>query len=87
MKLLVCTQLRHAPNPHSCGNGGGVEIAARLETALQQAGLDVVVERSTCMSLCVNGPNVRLLPEGKSWQRVDRQKIDEILAFVQGLQR
>ena len=84
MKILVCTQQRHAPNPHSCGNGGGIEIATRLEEAIRQAGLDVVVERSACMSMCVNGPNIRLIPEGKNWHRVDMQKIDGILDFLQG---
>ena len=87
MKLLVCTQERHAPNPHSCANGGGLSIAIRLEEVIGLAGLEVTVERSSCMSMCVNGPNIRLLPEGKNWHRVDMQKIDEILEFVQGIQR
>lgn len=84
MKLLVCTQQRHAPNPHSCGNGGSTAIAKHLEDAIRQAGLEVIVERSACMSMCVNGPNIRLLPVGKTWHRVDPQKIDEIVAFLQG---
>lgn len=64
-----------------------MEIAALLAEAIQQAGLDIIVEQSACLSMCINGPNIRLLPEGKNWQRVDMQKIDEILAFVQGLHR
>lgn len=81
MKLLVCTQLRHTPNPHSCGNSGSPATAARLEEAVRQAGLPVVVERSPCMSMCVNGPNVRLLPAGKTWHRVNEKAIDEIVTY------
>lgn len=84
MKLLVCTHQRHAPNPHSCGNGGGNEIASRLEEAIDQAGLDTLVLRSPCMSMCAQGPNVHLLPTGKTWHQVDRRKIDEIVDFLQG---
>jgi (2Fe-2S) ferredoxin len=78
-KLLICTQQRHAPNLHSCGNGGGIDVATRLENAIRQAGLDVSIERTTCMSKCASGPNVKLLPEGTVWERVDLQKVNEIL--------
>lgn len=81
-KLFVCTQLRHAPNPHSCGNSGSDEIATRLEQAIRQSGLAVEVERTSCMSMCVNGPNVRLLPTGKNWHRVDAKAVDEIVVFL-----
>jgi len=85
MKLLACTHIRHAPNPHSCGNGGGLEIVTQLADAVRIAGLDVIVEQTACMGMCVNGPTVRLLPDGKNWHRVDMQKIGEILEFVKQL--
>jgi len=81
MKLFVCTQLRHPPNPHSCGNSGSHTMAMRLEEAMRQAGLSVAVERTSCMSMCINGPNVRLLPAGKTWHRVDDMAVGEIVAF------
>lgn len=84
MKLLVCTQQRYAPNPHSCGVGN-IELVTMLRQAIRQAGLDVVVEPTSCMSMCANGPNVRLLPEGKNWHHVDLQKTDEIIRFLQGI--
>ena len=83
MKLLVCTQKRHAPNPHSCGNSGSESLADLLENALLAAGMEFTVERSPCMSMCVNGPNIRLLPEGKNWHRVGTREVDEIVAYLQ----
>ena len=64
-----------------------MEIASRLEIAIAQTGLNLTVERIACMSMCVNGPNVRLLPIGKNWHQVDRHKIGDIIDFVHGLQR
>lgn len=81
-KLIVCTQLRHAPNPHSCGNSGSHEIATRLEQAIRQSGLAVKVERTSCMSMCVKGPNVRLLPAGMNWHEVDVKTVEKIIAFL-----
>lgn len=80
-KLLVCTQLRHPPNPHSCGNSGSHALIPQLEQALQKAGVSIVVEASACMSMCIKGPNVRLLPAGKTWHQVNDQAVDEIVAF------
>jgi (2Fe-2S) ferredoxin len=84
MKILICTNQRHAPNPHSCGNSRSIEMASRLEDGIRQAGLDISVERVACLSMCANGPNISLMPDGKTWQRVDMQKIDEILDFLRG---
>lgn len=81
-KLFVCTQLRHAPNPHSCGNSGSNEIATRLEQAIRQSGLAIEVERTACMSMCVKGPNIRLFPAGKNWHQVDVKAVDEIVVFL-----
>lgn len=82
-KLIVCINRRHAPNPHSCGNNGGIEIAATLEERLNVQGLDIPVERIACMSMCANGPNVQLQPDGRNWQRVGAAEVDEILQLLQ----
>lgn len=82
MKLIVCTMQRHAPNPHSCGNSGGLEIAQRLEQAIAEQGLLVSLERVRCLSLCQKGPNVQLLPEGKNWHGVDQGKVGEIVDYL-----
>lgn len=81
--LLVCVQKRHPPNPHSCGNSGSEALVTKLRHALEKAGVAVEVEASYCMSLCAVGPNVRLLPEGKTWHRMDEGRVDEIVAYCQ----
>lgn len=82
MKLMVCTLQRHAPNPHSCGNGGGVEIAAQLEREIAESGLLVQVERIACLGMCLKGPNVQLLPEGRNWHAVHLGHVGEIVACL-----
>lgn len=78
--LLVCIQKRYPPNPHSCGNSGSEALVSTLKQALEEAGAAVKVEASHCMSLCAAGPNVRLLPEGKTWHRVSVGCLGEIVA-------
>lgn len=82
MKLIVCTMQRHAPNPHSCGNGGGIEIASKLEQGIAEAGLCVPLERKACLGMCLKGPNVQTLPEGESWHEVGLGDVEEIVAYL-----
>jgi (2Fe-2S) ferredoxin len=82
MKLIVCTMQRHAPNPHSCGNGGALEIAAKLERELTEAEIFVTLERIGCFGACLKGPNVQLLPEGKMWHEVDIETVEEIVDHI-----
>lgn len=82
MKLMVCTLQRHAPNPHSCGNGGGEEIAAQLEREIAESGLLVQVERMSCLGMCLKGPNVQLQPEWRNWHAVHLGQVGEIVACL-----
>lgn len=86
-KLLVCTQLRHAPNPHSCGLVGSHVLAERLEREIRNSRLEITVEQSACMGMCQNGPNVRLLPDGKNWHRVGMQDVGSILDFLRNREK
>lgn len=82
MKLIICTMQRQAPNPHSCGNGGGLEVASKLEQEIVAAGLCVSLERKACLGICLKGPNVQLLPEGKFWHGVSIRDMGEIVAYL-----
>jgi len=83
MKLIVCTMQRHAPNPHSCGNGGGLALADKLEREIAEHRLPVVLERKACLGMCLKGPNVQLLPEGRNWHEV--RETGEIVAYLKHL--
>lgn len=82
MKLIVCTMQRYAPNPHSCGNGGGLEIATKLEQELAEGGLSIPLERIGCLGACLRGPNVQFLPEGKGWHGVGIDDVEAIVAYI-----
>ncbi|GBG13839.1 2Fe-2S ferredoxin [Novimethylophilus kurashikiensis] len=82
MKLVVCTMRRYAPNPHSCGNSGGLDIAEALEKNVAEQGLSVGIERIPCLSLCQKGPNVQLQPEGKNWHGASCRDVEEIVAYT-----
>jgi len=89
VKLIICTMQRHTPNPNSCGNSGGLEIALTLERELTDAGLLVPVERVACLGKCLTAPLkggqgavVQLYPTGKSWRGVTCCEAAEIVAYV-----
>lgn len=82
MKLIVCTMLRYAPNPHSCGNIGGFEIASKLEQEIAEAGLCVPLERKACLGMCLKGPNVQILPMGDTWHEVKLGDVEEIVVSL-----
>lgn len=83
MKLIVCTMQRYAPNPHSCGNGGGVALADRLGREIAEHGLSIELERKACLGMCLKGPNVQLQPEGRNWHEVRETR--EIVAYLKHL--
>ena len=85
MKLVVCTLQRYAPNPHSCGNSGGLAIAEQLARALAADGLKVAVEQIGCFGLCLQGPNVKLLPAAKCWHGVNQDDVADIVAYVKSV--
>lgn len=80
-KLLVCTMHRSGPGA-SCGEKGGAELARLLAEAVRQRGVGVEVEEVKCLVKCQDGPNLRLLPDGASWSRVDVGDIDAIVSAI-----
>ena len=82
MKLVVCTQQRYAPNPHSCGNSAGLAIAEKLEWEIAKQQLIVPLERKGCLGACLKGPNVQLLPQGKYWHEVNIDDVEKIVAYI-----
>lgn len=83
-KILVCIQQRHAPNPVCCANHGSRALVERLQQQLARSpcAAQVSVVASGCMGMCLLGPNVKLMPDGKVWNAVRDDQVDEILAHA-----
>lgn len=82
MKLMVCTMQRQPPNPCSCGNSGGLDVAEKLEQCINENRLAMSLKRVACFGICLKGPNVQLLPEGKYWHQVGLESVDAIIDYV-----
>lgn len=83
-KLQVCVMARPGPGA-SCGKYHGDHLLAVLTDAVSAAAVPVIVEPVKCLLYCQQGPNVRLLPEGKIWHKVDSAKVEEIISKISTL--
>jgi len=63
--LMICVNRRFRADQPSCANRGSMALADALEAGIQERRIDVVVERTVCMSHCPKGPTLRLAPRGK----------------------
>ncbi|HZV61189.1 MAG TPA: (2Fe-2S) ferredoxin domain-containing protein [Methylophilaceae bacterium] len=81
-RLLICMQQRYAPNPVCCANHGSKELKQALGNRLEQAGLAVEITESGCLGMCGMGPNLKLEPTGKVWNRVAHDMLDEVVQFL-----
>ncbi len=77
--LQVCRQMRYAPNPLSCGQSGSEAIMRELHLAVTASQLDVAVVSRNCMLLCESGPNIKLMPENITWNKVSCNSIPQII--------
>lgn len=81
--LFVCNNRRpdDAPRP-SCQAQGSLEVFAALKSQLAQAGLSKTVARccqSSCLDLCLHGPNVLVEPEHLVYGHVRVEDVPEIV--------
>lgn len=77
-KVLVCNNYRANPNMPSCAARGSADIF----NALLSKELTIDVENSPCMGHCQIGPNVRLAPNGASFNNVTQNKIEKLIAEI-----
>lgn len=81
-RLLICVQQRYAPNPVCCANQGSQELKQVLANRLERAGLAIEIAGSGCLGMCGMGPNLKLEPTGKVWNRVTPETLDEVMQFL-----
>lgn len=87
-KIIVCVNYRANPDQPSCAARGSEEIAQCIEAEVAKRDLAVCVERFNCLGQCERGPNVRLAPDGKFFNRLSKQDVPalivEIEQFIRG---
>jgi (2Fe-2S) ferredoxin len=81
-QILICTQQRYAPNPVCCANQGGIELKRHVEHEVKRMALDLEVLSSGCMGMCLQGPNLKLMPDGKVWNAVRLEQAVEIVNIL-----
>jgi NADH:ubiquinone oxidoreductase subunit E len=82
-KIVVCVNHRANPDQPSCGARGGEAIACTLEQALKDHGLAIPVERFNCLGRCEVGPNMRLVPAGPFYQRLNIADIPALMVDIE----
>lgn len=80
-KIIVCVNFRANPDQPSCAARGSVALARRIEEeAARQTSPAVAVERVDCLGHCEQGPNVRLIPNGRFFHYFDDRDVPLLLA-------
>jgi (2Fe-2S) ferredoxin len=79
LTLQVCIQQRFGPNPECCSNKGSPELLEALKAEISNHRLNVDVVSSNCLLECEDGPNVKLLPTNRMWNRASKDTFVEII--------
>lgn len=77
-KILVCTNYRANPNTPSCG----ARDSDRVFEALSRLNLGVPIEKSPCLGMCNEGPNVRLVPNGACFHAVSTGNLNKLIKDI-----
>jgi (2Fe-2S) ferredoxin len=77
--LQVCIQQRFGPNPECCSNKGSPKLLEALKAEISNHRLNVDVVSSNCLLECEDGPNIKLLPTNRMWNRVSKNTFVEII--------
>ena len=77
--LQVCIQERFGPNPECCSNKHSVKLLEGLKAEVSNHRLNVDVVASNCLLECEDGPNVKLLPTNRMWNRASKDTFTEII--------
>ncbi len=85
VSIVICINHRYKLNNPSCAARGAEQIAAALEQQLNQACLNILVQRIDCMGQCERGPNLRIAPGGRFYHGVTMEDLPDIIAELQHL--
>jgi hypothetical protein len=71
VEIMVCVNERFGDRP-SCAGRGSFRLIEWMVRQAQDEGLPVKITKSVCQSLCVQGPNIRVLPGPVMFRQVAR---------------
>lgn len=84
-QIIICMQQRYAPNPVCCVNHGSQALKGLIEDELERHALQVEVVVSGCMGMCLKGPNIKLMPEGRVWNAAGASQVNEMMDLLIGI--
>ncbi len=85
LSVVVCVQERFTRE--SCVGSGARELIPLLREELDRAGLENIEVRTLeCFGRCERGPNLRIAPGHRFFERVEVGDFPEIIAELQRLQ-
>ena len=79
LTLQICIQERFGPNPECCSNKGSSKLLESLKAKILDKRLPIDVVPSGCLLVCEDGPNIKLHPTNKIWNRVSQDSFAEII--------
>ncbi|AFY68954.1 hypothetical protein Pse7367_0651 [Thalassoporum mexicanum PCC 7367] len=82
IKLKICRK-------GSCCKRGSKDVIKAMEAAIETHNLGdrVTIETTGCMDRCKKGPNIKALPEGEWYSRVNPDQAEDILRELQAIDR
>ena len=84
LSVVLCINRRYGPKTPSCAASGAEELAVQLEQKLEDAGLNIPLQRIKCLGQCELGPNLRIAPGGRFFHHLT---LDDLPGVVRELQR
>lgn len=82
--LVACVNRRLGPNKPSCAAAGAEVLIEKLERALLEAGLSVLIERRYCLGRCDQGPVIRIAG-GPFFAPFSEQNIPDLIYHLKTL--
>ena len=81
VEIMVCVNERFGDRP-SCAGRGSMRMVEFMVRQAQDEGLPIKITKSVCQNLCMQGPNIRVLPGPEMFRRVEMYDLPTILALA-----
>ena len=79
VRMIVCVNERLGTGQRSCVGSGSLALIEKLETMIQDAGLNVPVVRRECLGRCEEGPVMRIAPAGPFFCELSETGLDQLM--------